>query len=120
MNNRTELEAVKLGNTYAALAGESSGSIVIRNEGGYVAKFRVDYLLNGERLEAESGSFTLGVSTDIQIPAGASDINLCVKEAIFINTWSTIFTENFAEPGHYEYEISGTTLNPSWKKIENR
>ena len=40
-----------------------------------------------------------------------------VEEAWFIGSWSTIFTQDFNSPVTKCYEISGTTLNPSWKEI---
>ena len=94
------------------------GSITIKNKGAYVAKFKVSYTVDGQRLVKESGNFTAGVNKQIDIPANASDIHIEALAAWFICSWSTIFTEVYKEPIRIVYEISGTTLNTSWKVLE--
>lgn len=99
-----------------ALTAQSSGYISVRNTGGYVAEFYVDYTVNGVRLSKESGEFTAGVTKTIDIPSDATDITLHVKEAYFIHSWTTIFSEHFDEPVCKKYHIWGTTLNPKWEE----
>ncbi len=99
------------------LEAEKGGSIHVRNNGGYVARFSISYVLEGQGFSKDSGNFTLGVNKEIDIPAGATDIHLKVEEAWFIASWSTIFAKTFAEPVTKCYEIHGTTLRPGWKEV---
>ncbi|MBP5385595.1 MAG: hypothetical protein J6Y57_11585 [Lachnospiraceae bacterium] len=103
-----------------ALSGAADnvgGRITIENRGAYVAKFTLTYTLNGKRMTDESDSFTAGVTKSIEIPAGSSDIHLCVQEAWFISSWSEIFSKVFETPVSKKYRISGTTLNTSYEEI---
>ncbi len=59
---------------------EVGGSILVRNEGGYVAHFEVTYTLGGKRITKKSGNFTLGVNKEISVPKGATDMHLKVQE----------------------------------------
>lgn len=92
------------------------GSFLVRNSGGYVARFSVSYKFAGKDFSKDSGDFSLGVNKSIDVPAGATDIHLKVEEAWFINSWTTIFTQNFGSPVTKCYKIWGTTLNPSWEE----
>ncbi|MDR2438621.1 MAG: hypothetical protein LBE12_04515 [Planctomycetaceae bacterium] len=98
-------------------AAQSSGSILVRNTGGYVARFSVSFNLDGKSVTSDSGEFTCGVNKSVMIPAAATDIHLKVEEAWFINSWSTIFTKDYSSPVSKSFEIGGTTLNPTWKEI---
>lgn len=99
------------------LQAGTAATILVRNNGGYVARFSVSYDFKSKSFSKDSGDFTAGVNKSIEIPAGATNINLKVEEAWFINSWSTIFTKHFAAPAQHCYEITGTTLNPGWKEI---
>lgn len=102
----------------AHMDAEVGGSILIRNEGGYVAHFEVTYTFNDKELTKKSGNFTLGVNKEIAVPKGATDIRLKVQEEWFISSWSTIFTETFSSPPDVCYKIYGTTLNPKYEPID--
>lgn len=93
------------------------GSITVRNTGGYVAKFKVTFTLNGQRIVKESGNFTAGVNKQLDIPAGSTDIQVEALAEWFISSWSTIFTVGFDAPVRKNYEVYGTTLNTKWKEI---
>jgi len=97
------------------MEAEQGGSILVRNEGGDVARFSVSYTLNGQSFTKDSGNFTLGVNASIAIPAGATDIHVKVEE-MWGYGWSTIFTKNFDAPGTKCYKIYGTTLDPKWEE----
>jgi len=100
------------------MVAQTSGSILVRNEGGYVARFHVTYDYEGGSFTKDSGEFSLGVNKSVEIPEGASNITLKVEEAWFINSWSTIFTESFATPVKKCYKIWGTTLSPAWEETK--
>lgn len=97
--------------------GNVGGSITVRNSGVYVAKLKVSFTLNNQRVEKESENFTAGVNKQIEIPAGATDIQVETLAAWFIGAWSSIFTVGFDTPVRKNYEISGTTLNTYYKEI---
>jgi P pilus assembly chaperone PapD len=94
----------------------TAGSILVRNEGGYVARFSVSYNLNGQDFTKDSGNFTLGVNASISIPAGATNIRLKVEEMWGFG-WSTIFHKSYAEPLTICFKIYGTTLDPKYAEI---
>lgn len=114
-NNQIQLNALETINLLEA--NNVGGSILVRNDGGYVARFSVKFKLNGQIITRDSGEFTSGVNKSIDIPAEATEIHLKVEEAWFISSWSTIFTKDFETPVSKKYEVSGTTLNPHWKEI---
>ncbi|KAK7602824.1 hypothetical protein V9T40_006798 [Parthenolecanium corni] len=99
-----------------SLAAAGPGSILVRNGGGYVAIFNVDYDLNGQRKSEDSGQFSLGVNKEIQIPNGATNIYLKVEEYWFFASRTTVFTKSFDSPVHKCYKIWGTTLSPLWEE----
>lgn len=102
---------------YALQNGDTGGSITVRNNGGYVAKFKVAFTLNGQRIEKESENFTLGVNKQLDIPADAVDIQVEALAAWFVGAWSSIFTVGFDAPVRKTFEVSGTTLKTNYKEI---
>ncbi|MDR8391289.1 hypothetical protein NC796_09085 [Aliifodinibius sp. S!AR15-10] len=99
------------------LDAEPGGSILIRCEGGYVARFTVSYKYKGKEISKHSGDISIGVNKSISIPEGVSDIHLKVEEMWGFG-WSTIFTKNFDSPVTKCYKVYGTTLNPKYSKID--
>ena len=64
----------------AHFSAEPAGSLLVRNEGGYVARFTLTYNLAGNEFTQESGDITLGVNKSAWVPAGATEIRLKVEE----------------------------------------
>lgn len=93
-----------------------AGSITVRNEGGYVAKFSISYVFQGKELTKESDKFTAGVNKTLEIPQGASKIYLKTEEYWFIGQTTTIFTQKLDTPATKSYKIWGTTLSPKWEE----
>jgi hypothetical protein len=100
----------------AHLGAAAAGSVLVRNEGGYVARFTLTYSLDGHEFTQESGDITLGVNKSAWIPAGATEIQLKVEENIGW-AWSTIFTKSYAVPTTVCFKVWGTTLFPAWAAI---
>ena len=92
-----------------------SGSITVRNMGGYVAKFYVEFTVNGQRYTRHSGVFSLGVNKAIELPAGSTDIVVKAEEMWGFG-WSTIFVKNYAYVVTKSFELGGTTLDPSYNE----
>ena len=92
------------------------GVIVIRNGGGYIARFSVRFT-NDERKHntRESGIFTVGVNKSIEFPFESKDI-IVKAEAMWGLGWSTIFTKEFSTAVRKKFYLRGTTLNPSYRE----
>ncbi|XP_044020577.1 uncharacterized protein LOC122860715 [Aphidius gifuensis] len=97
-----------------ATALARSGSITVKNGGGYVALFSVEYTKDGKRQSAESGDFTAGVSKTIQIPDGARDVFVKAEVYWFIASRAVIFTKHYDGPEQKCFKVWGTTLNTAW------
>lgn len=95
---------------------EQGGSILVRCEGLFVARFSLSYKFNENDFSKYSGDITLGVNKSESLPAGATNIHLKVEEMWGFG-WSTIFTKDFAEPVTKSYKVYGTTLNPKYAEI---
>ena len=105
---------------YLVAAAEGRpGSVLVRNEGWFYARFSVGYQQNGKRVFNQSGNFDRGTSFSIQIPSDASDILLVIEEMYLPlpEKWSTVFTANFSEPVDKSYEVYGTTLDAKWREL---
>lgn len=100
----------------AHLSETAAGTIMVRNSGGYVARFSVSYTLNGHDFTKDSGDFSLGVNKSVDIPAGSTNVRLKVEEMWGFG-WSTIFTKNFSGPVTQCYKVYGTTLDPKYEEI---
>ncbi len=101
-----------------ALQGSMGGNIMVRNEGGYIARFSVSYKIDGKENTTSSGSFTLGVSKSIEIPANATDIRVKIEDEWFPKQWTTVAVRNYDAPVSKKFVIAGTTLNPTVKEYE--
>ena len=101
-----------------ALSTTTDGSILVRNEGGYAARFKVSYDpgRGARRVNKSSGSFGIGAQKSIAIPAEATNIALKVEAHTGVQ-WSTIFTKNYDESVKKCFKVYGTTLNPKHKEI---
>ncbi|QNP68858.1 hypothetical protein IAG44_04915 [Streptomyces roseirectus] len=109
--------AVSAPAAHAEAARAESGSFLVRNDGGYVATFDVAYDLDGRRTTEKSGNFTLGVTKELEVPAGATNIDLKVEEYWLPALKTTIFTKHFESPVTECYSIWGTTLAPAYRQI---
>ncbi len=101
-----------------ALQGQMGGSITVRNEGGYIARFSVTYKIDGKENKTSSGSFTLGVSKTVDIPAQAKDIHVKIEDEWFPGQWTTIAVRDYATPVTKRFIVGGTTLMPTIKEAE--
>lgn len=98
------------------MGADQAGSILVRCEGGYVARFTLSYMLNGHDFSKHSGDISLGVNKSESIPSGATNIHLKVEEMWGFG-WSTIFTKNYDSPATQCFKVYGTTLSPKYAEI---
>lgn len=92
------------------------GSIRIRNEAFYLAKFQVSYDLDGRRFHNESGHFGSFENRTVIIPAGAKNILL---EAFYrgVFAWSSLFEARWDQPPTKCYKIWGTIFSPQHEEV---
>lgn len=102
--------------TIAALAAAEPGSILIRNYGGYMTVFKIDYDLSGSRKSVSSGDFGLGDQKEITIPDGATNVDL-TAEYYWLSGPNPIFTKSYLGPVHKCFQVRGTTSNPSYDEV---
>lgn len=100
----------------AHMEAEQGGSILVRCEGGYVARFTLSYKYEGHDFSKHSGDITLGVAKSESLPAGSTEIHLKVEEYWGFG-WSTIFTKDYREPITKCFKVYGTTLAPKYAEI---
>lgn len=100
----------------AHLDAEQGGSILVRCEGGYVARFTLSCKYKDHDFSKHSGNISLGVNKSESMPAGATNIHLKVEEMWGFG-WSTIFTKDYPSPVTECFKVYGTTLSPKYAKI---
>jgi hypothetical protein len=92
------------------------GSIRIRNEAFYVAKFTVSYNLQGRRYHEESGHFGSFENRTVIVPEGATDILLEVfYRGVF--AWSSLFEKRWPSPPTICYKVWGTIFSPQHAEV---
>jgi len=98
-------------------ASPELGSITLKNNGAFIARFSVQYVRSGETRTEESGEFPVLVAGILQLPADAADILVTVKIATSIDIWSVVATYRYHKPVTKSFELSGTTGSPVIKEI---
>ena len=94
----------------------TQGYVTFFNEGGFAAKFELQYTYNTERFTFYSGDMSLGNKKTYYIPPDATDIWLIAKEqtGLIWEGWRTVFDLRLSSPDNKCYKLYGTTLNPKW------
>lgn len=95
------------------------GNISIRNDGGYVMKFTITFELNGQTQTKNSGSYPIGKTEHIEIPAEAKNIKL--KAELFtgwLSDTKVIFEKTYSKPELKCYKVWGTVFNASFGECE--
>lgn len=92
------------------------GHVTFFNEGGFVAKFKLQYAYNGQTVIEETGDMNLGNKKTYYIPPDATDIWLVAQEqtGLVWEGWRTVFDLRFPSPPNNCFKLYGTTLNPKW------
>ena len=95
----------------------TSGLILVRNAGAFVATFSVQYVQSGDTRIEKSGEFPVLVTETLQLPADATDILVTVKIATFYKTWSVVGTYQFNKPVTKSFELTGVTWDWKCKEV---
>ena len=90
--------------------------IQITNSSGYIARFRISYILRGKVVTELSKSISLGQNDKMFIPEEATSIILDVEQNLIIG-WRPFYYEKFTKPINKCYKLSGTAFNPSCNEI---
>jgi hypothetical protein len=100
---------------------EKTGSFLVKNSGGFTARFSVLYEQNGKLISIESGNFPVLAAKNIDIPPEASNISVKIEimTSLAPETWSTVAAYNFDKPPTKGYELFGTTFSPQLKEIKS-
>lgn len=93
-----------------------TGHVTFFNEGGFKAKFHLEYTYNGTRYMEDTGDMNLGNKKTYYIPPTATDVWLKGEEqtGLVWEGWRTVFDLNFSGPPNNCFKLYGTTLNPKW------
>ena len=92
------------------------GHITVFNEGGFVAKFKLQYTENGEPRSFETGDMPIGNKKTYILPPHAKDVWLQAWEqtGLVWEGWRQVFDLRFSSPPNQCFKLYGTTLNPKW------
>lgn len=95
------------------LSGAPSGSVTVRNDGGFIARFTVDWREDGRKQTEESGNFLTRTEQRIAIAQGARDIQVRVEVMTLprpLERWKTVQLLHFDGPLTKAYRLTGTTM----------
>lgn len=90
------------------------GSVLVRNNGAFIARFAVRWQHSGQPSTSASGNIPALGAKSIDIPAGVRDVTITIDVMTFpepIETWKTVRTYDIGVPVKKCYEISGVTWN---------
>lgn len=89
--------------------------LVFFNQGGYVGKYNLSYLLDGKPVSLSTGNLALGNKKNYIIPGRATNIHVKgeSKTFLFWAPWKTIFDQDVTL-GDICFKSYGTSLNPSF------
>jgi hypothetical protein len=88
------------------------GQVTFFCEAGYVAKFYLNYTLNGQQKSFNTGNMTAGFWQQFDIPAAAKNIE--VKGVMLLAGEKQIFKETLQRPTYTTYKVYGTIFQPAW------
>ncbi|CAF1107745.1 unnamed protein product, partial [Didymodactylos carnosus] len=111
-----------------------NGWVRVKNKGGYVARFFVDFhtvtnnIHNNQPLRTNlflqtfsSGDYPIRRSRLIELPPDAMDARVRVERFIFIPFggwfWKEIFRHEFDSEQPICFDIWGTTVRPRWTTV---
>lgn len=90
------------------------GLVMVQNDGGFVARFTVDWRLNGRADRGESGNFPVLAARSIGLPAGATDITVKIEIMTFpppFETWKVVAAHSYRVAPRVSFRLKGTTID---------
>ncbi|MBD1847487.1 hypothetical protein H6F89_29625 [Cyanobacteria bacterium FACHB-63] len=89
-----------------------NGEVTFFCEAGYVAKFYLNYTLNGQQKSFTTGDMSVGFWQTFAIPAAAQNIE--VKGVMLAAGEKQIFRQTLQRPTYVSYKVYGTVFQPAW------
>jgi len=95
------------------------GNLSVTNNSWLVLKFSVRYELNGQWKEEATGSFSAGMSRNVQLPVDAKNISLKVEYFTgLLDESKLVFEKKFNSPELKCYKVTGTLFSQSYNECE--
>jgi hypothetical protein len=92
-------------------------SITVRNTGGYVARFKITFLLNGKVETHTSARINIHQSRSLNIPDNSTNVNLIVEYLLI--SWRNILRIPIQMPsGARSFHVWGTTSRRRWAEYK--
>ncbi|HNX40475.1 MAG TPA: thiol-activated cytolysin C-terminal domain-containing protein [Methanothrix sp.] len=97
----------------------ADGYVNLHNVGAFVARFLLDYTVDGKNYHESSGDITAGDRASKNIPQKATNINFKIQVCTGLawHWWADVLNANWDAPVQKCYEVSGTTLNAHAKEV---
>jgi cytolysin (calcineurin-like family phosphatase) len=94
----------------------TQGYVTFLNEGGFVAKFHLEYDSDGNHYKFDTGNMDLGNKKTYDIPPYATNVWVWAEEktGLVWDPWKTVFDLRFSSPPNNCFKLYGTTLHPKW------
>ncbi|MEA1874353.1 MAG: thiol-activated cytolysin C-terminal domain-containing protein [Bacteroidota bacterium] len=98
---------------------EHKGKIKVKNDGRFLARYEVNYLIGEVQLTQISGRIYEGQQQTIFIPGLAKNVQIKVEELItgFPEIWKTIFNLEYPYAGNRGFRLWGNSLNAKYGTI---
>ncbi|SRR6056297_1318694 len=92
----------------------TNGCISVRNDGSFLAQFRVCYFVEEQRFTQHSGLLKKGKTLTMHIPAEAENVTITLEQLVKIHPemWREIFNLNYPYTGNREFRVWGTNHHP--------
>jgi cytolysin (calcineurin-like family phosphatase) len=97
-----------------------SKKITLRQKGAYVAKYTIEYTVDGRLQTIPTGNVTVGNEDTYNIPADAINVKVKAEGATGLvwAPWTTHFEQTYPKAVTRIIESLGTTLNQSYRELD--
>ena len=85
------------------------------NQGGYVARFKLNYTLNGSGKTFTTDQLPVGHEASLVIPAAATDVVMSGEYLNGVGGWKPLFSRSVGQPTFIGFTSYGTIFGPAVK-----
>jgi hypothetical protein len=98
---------------------ELKGKITVKNDGNFIAKFEVNYLIGNVQLAQISGPIYEGQQQSVFIPGLANKVQIKIEELIAKSPeiWKTIVKLEYPYAGNRNFRLWGNSLDVKYGTI---
>jgi hypothetical protein len=86
--------------------------VTVHNRGAYVASFRVNYVINGDKNDVTSPDISPGSSQEVKIPPGGTDVKVDFYFVGLVSHYNWVTSKEIEKSSGACFDMTGTTLNP--------